>query len=645
MTNIQVVAPFEIFTDVDGKPLEDGYLYIGQQSLDPETNPISVFWDEDLTQPATQPIRTKGGYPSNAGAQARFYVAQTNYSVRVKNKNGTAISADLDFSSLEGDLAISSDPEKGSGMVAAPGAGTIAQALSMVSVSQFGADGIGVETSALTSACAQAVIQGNRRVFIPFQSFTVANDTDCQGCELFGVDTDFTGRLLNHAGLHNIKIMGHNQSDQTLMPPLRIDSVPKLLWRNSAILDYCIVQKRNDGYVLEGFVKDSTTTSESLATTTSDATRRRLSEVLNAVWAGVYLKTAAVESGVWTSATISNPVNVIPTYTSGRALNSRFTTVNGAYAEFSVLPKDGLVQFALLTGASSTATATVAVNGTTVATIAPVAGVSNTIKIYSIPANGFPDTQAVTVRLTHTGVAGTRLQIIGFNFYELKDWRGQANDDFAYFRNSAYADYLTQSSANDAVIREYVSNKYGISYHGGETNIVSDWKSAGAIVAPSVGGFVVANDLKLVNSADVSWAAFGGGSIHIDATWYPSAGGVSHSAQISGDVVVKEIYNHMFGCPESFTDVVTPVRIDLTAVADGSRNTLGRTSQVIMRNPTTGQRIIADMTLYDREQNQYGGTHVWKVIGSYLKMYYGRCLGGKMRITNLALVSNYIFES
>lgn len=113
MTNIQVIPPFEIFTDVNGKPLEDGFLYIGQQSLDPEANPISVFWDEALTQPATQPIRTKGGYPSNAGAQARFYVAQTNYSVRVKNKNGTVISADLDFSSLEGELA----DENGSSLV------------------------------------------------------------------------------------------------------------------------------------------------------------------------------------------------------------------------------------------------------------------------------------------------------------------------------------------------------------------------------------------------------------------------------------------------------------------------------------------------------------------------------------------------
>ncbi|WP_339500226.1 hypothetical protein [Pseudomonas silesiensis] len=532
----------------------------------------------------------------------------------------------------------------GSVMVGAPGAGTIGQALGMVSVAQYGGTGVGTETAAFVAACAQAVAQGHRRVFIPFLAFTVSAGTDCLGCELFGVDTDFSGRLLNHAGLHNIKVQGHNQSDQSLMPSPRIDAVPKLLWRDSTTHDYCIVQKRDGGYLLEGFVKDSTTTSESLATTTSEATRRRLSDVLNAIWAGVYLKTAITESGTWTAEAISNPVNVIPTYTSGRALNSRYTAANGSYAEFSVLPKDGLVQFALLTGTSSTATATVSINGTVVATITPAAAVSKTIKIYSIPASGFPDTQAVTVRLTHTGAAATRLQIIGFNFYELKDWRGQAYDDFAYFRNSAYAEYLTQSSANDAVIREYNSDKYGISYHGGETNIVSNWKSAGANVAPSVGGFVVVNDLKLVTSADVSWAAFGGGSIHIDATWHPSAGGVSHSAQISGDVIAKEIYSHMFGCPESFTEVVSPVRIDLAAAADGSRSTLGRSSQVVMRNPSTGQKITADLTLYNREQNQYGGIHIWKVVGYYLKMYYGWCLGGKMRITNLGLVSNYLFE-
>lgn len=91
MASVQIVSPFEIFTDVDGNPLEDGYVFIGQAGLDPVANPVSAFFDSALTIPATQPIRTKGGYASNAGAPSRIYIAETTYSVLVRNKNSTLV--------------------------------------------------------------------------------------------------------------------------------------------------------------------------------------------------------------------------------------------------------------------------------------------------------------------------------------------------------------------------------------------------------------------------------------------------------------------------------------------------------------------------------------------------------------------------
>ena len=81
---------YPIFTDVDGEPLENGYIFIGQPGLDPETNPLAVFWDSALTNPATN-IRTKGGYPSNSGTPSRLYTA-TDYSITVKDKKGALIS-------------------------------------------------------------------------------------------------------------------------------------------------------------------------------------------------------------------------------------------------------------------------------------------------------------------------------------------------------------------------------------------------------------------------------------------------------------------------------------------------------------------------------------------------------------------------
>ena len=90
MTTNSVSAPFPIFTDTDGDPLDLGYVYIGQPNQDAQTSPKSAYWDAALTSPAAQPIRTRGGYPVNNGTPARIYV-DGDYSIKVNNRNGTLI--------------------------------------------------------------------------------------------------------------------------------------------------------------------------------------------------------------------------------------------------------------------------------------------------------------------------------------------------------------------------------------------------------------------------------------------------------------------------------------------------------------------------------------------------------------------------
>ena len=90
MSVLSIQPAYPIFTETDGQPLEDGYIWLGQANLDPQVNPIAVFWDATLTQPAGQPIRTLGGYPSNNGTPARLYV-NSDYSIRVMNKNGSVV--------------------------------------------------------------------------------------------------------------------------------------------------------------------------------------------------------------------------------------------------------------------------------------------------------------------------------------------------------------------------------------------------------------------------------------------------------------------------------------------------------------------------------------------------------------------------
>lgn len=90
MPTLSVQPAYPIFTDIDGQPLEDGYIWIGTANLDPQTNPINVYWDAGLTLLAAQPIRTLAGYPSNSGTPARLYV-NSDYSIRVMNKNGSVV--------------------------------------------------------------------------------------------------------------------------------------------------------------------------------------------------------------------------------------------------------------------------------------------------------------------------------------------------------------------------------------------------------------------------------------------------------------------------------------------------------------------------------------------------------------------------
>jgi hypothetical protein len=85
MALTQVTGPYPIFTDLDGSPLDDGYLYIGAVNDDPETNPIQVYWDSNLTIPATQPIRTSNGYAYRNGTPALIYTAG-QFSITIRNK-------------------------------------------------------------------------------------------------------------------------------------------------------------------------------------------------------------------------------------------------------------------------------------------------------------------------------------------------------------------------------------------------------------------------------------------------------------------------------------------------------------------------------------------------------------------------------
>lgn len=90
MSALSIQPTYPIFTETDGLPLENGYIWIGTVNLDPQGNPINVYWDAALTILASQPIRTLNGYPSRSGTPARLYV-NSDYSIRVQNSKGSMV--------------------------------------------------------------------------------------------------------------------------------------------------------------------------------------------------------------------------------------------------------------------------------------------------------------------------------------------------------------------------------------------------------------------------------------------------------------------------------------------------------------------------------------------------------------------------
>lgn len=78
-----VTQPYPQFLDTAGAPLTGGFVYVGVEHQNPETSPVSVYWDADLTIPAAQPLRTSGGYIVRNGKPAIPYTGQ-RHSIAVR---------------------------------------------------------------------------------------------------------------------------------------------------------------------------------------------------------------------------------------------------------------------------------------------------------------------------------------------------------------------------------------------------------------------------------------------------------------------------------------------------------------------------------------------------------------------------------
>jgi hypothetical protein len=175
MTLTQLAPPYPIFTDKNGDPLDAGYLYFGVANLNPETNPIQVYYDAAFTQPAAQPLRTSNGYVMRNGSPALIY-ANAQFSVTVRNKNNElVIYSPVGYGIVPGTSASSTDQ-----MTYDQGAtGAVPRVLTSrlqdyVSVKDFGAVGNGTtdDTAAIQAAITYGQTSG-KTVYLPAADYLI----------------------------------------------------------------------------------------------------------------------------------------------------------------------------------------------------------------------------------------------------------------------------------------------------------------------------------------------------------------------------------------------------------------------------------------------------------------------------------------
>lgn len=195
MTALSIQPPYPIFTEADGSPLENGFVYIGTANLDPVANPIAVYWDAALTVPAAQPIRTLNGYPSRNGTPARMYVASA-CSIAVLDRHGVSVFSSansLDYS-VDARLATATDIAMGDALVAVKS--TLANSQStnqhvvneyrkVVATIDFGvpSDGISSATAAIQAMFNSCAAAGNvSEIYFPDGTYLLTNPrNDVQG--------------------------------------------------------------------------------------------------------------------------------------------------------------------------------------------------------------------------------------------------------------------------------------------------------------------------------------------------------------------------------------------------------------------------------------------------------------------------------
>lgn len=175
-----------------------------------------------------------------------------------------------------------------------------AGALHGLDVRTFGGSAGGssaANAAAFAATVAAAIADGVRRVYIPFDSWTVTTGTDAQGCIVCGNGKTALTGVIGASRYDGCIIDGSVQDYRTIHPVIPFDVAPKLVKIHDANTMRIVVEKPTTGYSYLTFKNNSTTAgTDSLATPDSDATMWRMTALQDAVECLVGVLTPSVKS-------------------------------------------------------------------------------------------------------------------------------------------------------------------------------------------------------------------------------------------------------------------------------------------------------------------------------------------------------------
>ena len=191
MAALSVQVPYPVFYDRSGNPLDNGNIYIGVANLDPVTNPIQVYYDDALSLPASQPIKTTNGYIYRNGTPANIYVNASNFSILVRDAKNTLV---YSFPDGTGISPNASGVIYNEGSIGAVDRTVESRLQDYVSVKDFGAVGDGVTDD--TAAIQAAFNSGATTVVLTAATFKITDTVTLPN----NVNIDFDGGELLYSG-------------------------------------------------------------------------------------------------------------------------------------------------------------------------------------------------------------------------------------------------------------------------------------------------------------------------------------------------------------------------------------------------------------------------------------------------------------